>query len=173
MLLKLLGSILVMAASTYLGFTLSRECAARPIQLRTLQSLLQMLENEISYLSSVLTEAFEKIGKSTNSEIGLFFSEAAAMLTNGTGLTAAQAWEQAVENKLGRTALNREDGEMLKAFGKLLGSSDREGQIKNIRLTADHMKLQEQKAEESRRRNEKMYRSLGVLGGLAIVIILM
>lgn len=173
MLLKLLGSVLVMGASAYLGFALSKECAARPAQLRTLQSLLQMLENEISYLSSVLSEAFLKIGKNAGDETGSFFFDTVSLLAAGHGLTAAQAWEQSVDRNIGRTALKREDGEILKAFGKLLGSSDVEGQLKNIRLTLDHLKLQEKKAEDNRRRNEKMYRSLGVLGGLAIVIILL
>jgi len=54
----------------------------------------------------------------------------------------------------------------------MLGSSDVEGQIKNIRLTINQLKLQEQKAEELRAKNEAMYRNLGILGGLAIIIIL-
>ena len=40
----------------------------------------------------------------------------------------------------------------------MLGSSDLEGQIKNIRLTLNQLKLQEQKAEEFRK---KMRRCTG------------
>ena len=68
--------------------------------------------------------------------------------------------------------MNSEDEEILISFGKLLGSSDTEGQIKNIRLTLNQLKMQEEKAEELRKKNESMYRNLGVLGGLAIIIIL-
>lgn len=172
MLLKIMGSIFIIAASSYLGFIFAGQCAGRPQQLRELQSLLQMLENEISYLSSVLSEAFEKIAGYGSKSIAPIFRDAAENIKSGNGNTAADIWEKAVKVNIGATALNGEDKQVLLSFGKMLGSSDLEGQIKNIRMTLTQLKLQEQKAEENRSKNEKMYKTLGILGGLAIVIIL-
>jgi stage III sporulation protein AB len=172
MLLKIIGGIFVISASSFLGYALSRDCAKRPHQLRVLQALFQMFENEVVFLSNVLTEAFEKISTSNNDEVASFFKATVKNLKT-TNISANKAWETALNENIKKTALNKEDEAILISFGKMLGNSDIEGQVKNIRLTINQIKLQEQKAEESRKKNEKMYRSLGILGGLAVVIILM
>ena len=172
MLLKIIGSIIVIISSSFLGYILSRDFSKRPSELRELQGLMYMLENEISYLSNLLSDAFEKIAGSSNTEAGKFFKTAANYLRGSDGLHASLAWEKAVKEVIRRTALNKEDEEILISFGKMLGNSDLEGQIKNIQLTVKHLKLQEKKAEDSKIKNEKMYRRLGVLGGIALVIML-
>ena len=173
MLFKIAGSLIVILSCTFLGFVLSADCRKRPQQLRDLQSMLQMFENQISYLSDVITEAFIRIGKVCRSETGIFFTSTVEILNESRNRSACQAWEQAVRQNIKKTALNKEDEEILLTFGKMLGCTDLEGQIKNIRLALDQLKHQEVKAEVSRSRNEKMYRSLGVLGGIAVVIVLM
>lgn len=173
MLFKIAGSMIVILSCTFLGFVLSTDCRRRPQQLRELQSLLQMFENQISYLSDVIAEAFERISKVGSSETCIFFSSTVEILREERSVSASQAWEQAVRQNIRKTSLNREDEELLVNFGKILGSSDLEGQVKNIKLTLEQLKLQEGKAEDSRKRNENMYRSLGILGGIAVVIVLL
>ena len=173
MLLKIAGSIIVIFSCTFLGFILSADCRKRPQQLRELQSMLQMFENQISYLSDVITDAFERISKVGGSKTCIFFSSTVEKLRARNVKSASEAWEEAVRENIKKTSLNLEDEEVLIAFGKLLGNTDLEGQIKNIRLTLSQLKLQEDKAEESRSKNENMYRSLGILGGIAVVIVLL
>ena len=172
MVFKFIGSIIVLLSSGFLGYILSTDCRKRPQQLRELQTLLQMFENQISYLSDILTVAFERIYRCSKSEVGIFFNSTIEKLQNDKTLNASQAWEAAVRENIKKTALNKEDEEILVSFGKILGNSDLDGQIKNIRLTLSQLGQQEQKAEESRSKNEGMYKSLGVLGGIAVVIIL-
>lgn len=173
MLFKILGSIIVILSSTFLGFALANECKNRPLQLRELHGLLQMFENQISYLSDVISEAFERIGRVSKSAVSVFFIRTVELLREDKTLNASQAWEKAVNENIKKTSLNQEDKDILLAFGKLLGSSELEGQIKNIRLTMTQLKLQEEKAETNRAKNEKMYKSLGILGGIAVVIVLL
>ena len=171
MIIKFLGAVALIGATSFIGFSLAADCSKRPRALRELQALLQMLENEISYLSNLLSEAFNRIYEGTNSDTAILFREAAIHLeTNGT--TADTAWEKAIEENYAKLSLNKEDKAILLTFGKMLGNSDLEGQINNIKLISSQLKLQELKAEEMRKKNEKMYRSLGVLSGLAITIIL-
>jgi len=173
MLFKIIGSIIVVLSCSFLGFILSGDLSRRPRQLRELQGLLQMFENQISYLSDVLTEAFERIAKAGRSDVGTFFSRTIEILHEDRMLCASEAWTRAVRDSIRKTALNREDEEVLYDFGKMLGNTDLDGQIKNIRFTLEQLGMQEQKAEESRRKNENMYRSLGMLGGFAVVIVLL
>jgi len=171
--LKMIGSIVIILASSFLGLFLSNECKKRPQQLRELQSLLGMFENQITYLSDVLSEAFERVHKFSGSEVGEFFGRTVANLKDGSGMNAPEAWDAAVRSSAGATAQSGEDVEILLSFGKMLGGSDIDGQVKNIRLTVKQLNMQEEKAECSRIKNEGMYKHMGILCGAAIVILLM
>lgn len=171
MVIKVIGSVLLVCATSLIGFSLAADCSRRPRILREFQALMQMFENEISYLSNLLADAFIRIYKTSNTEAAVLFKDAAVNL-EVSGTTADSAWEKAVEENYLKLALNKEDRSILLNFGKMLGKSDLEGQINNIKLISSQLKLQELKAEEMKAKNEKMYRSLGVLSGLAIVIIL-
>lgn len=170
MLLKVIGSLIVLIASSLLGFSHAKTYAKRPVELKVLQSLLQIFENEISFLSNVLEDAFLKVNKCSDSNVAAFFEGAAANLNEG--FCADEAWEKAVKDNIRKTNLNKEDESIIISFGKMLGSSDLEGQIKNIHLTVNLLKIQEQKAEELKAKNESMYKNLGILGGVAIIILL-
>lgn len=172
MAVKLFGCFIVFMSSSLLGYIYSRKCAKRPEELRSLQGMLQMFENEISFLSNKLTDAFYKIYSQSDSPVSNFFKHAAEILQKKPELSAYEAWKRAVKLNINDTSLDKEDEKVIVSFGKMLGSSDLEGQIKNIGLTLNQLKLQEQKAEEFRKKNEAMYRNLGILGGLAIIIIL-
>lgn len=171
MLIKIIGAAALICATSLIGFSMAADCSKRPRTLRELQALLQMLENEISYLSNLLSEAFYRIYEGSKSEAAVLFKAAAENLES-SGVTADQAWEDAVEDNFSKLSLNKEDKAVLVSFGKMLGNSDLEGQLNNIKLITSQLKLQELKAEEMKRKNEKMYRSLGVLSGLAIAILL-
>lgn len=171
MMVKMIGALALISATSFIGFALAADCSKRPRTLRELQALLQMFENEISYLSNLLSEAFIRIYDNSNVDAAILFRAAASYLQSG-GVTADIAWEKAVEENASKLSLNNEDKAILVTFGKMLGNSDLEGQLNNIKLVASQLKLQEVKSEEMKRKNEKMYRSLGVLSGLAITIIL-
>lgn len=171
MIIKLIGAIVLIVATSLIGFSLAADCGRRPKILRELQALMQMFENEISYLSNLLSDAFNRIHSLSNTEASIIFEDAAKQLEIN-GVTADVAWEKAVVENCRKLALNSEDKSILINFGRMLGNSDLEGQINNIRLISSQLKLQELKAEEMRKKNEKMYRSLGVMSGLAIAIIL-
>ncbi|MCX8129018.1 MAG: stage III sporulation protein SpoIIIAB [Clostridia bacterium] len=172
MILKVIGSLIIILASSFLGYSFSRDCSKRPQELRALQTMLKMFENEIIFLSNILSDAFEKISRSNKSQAADFFRNTVEILKNEKSLNASDAWEKAVKNSIGKTSLNREDEEILVSFGRMLGSSDVEGQIKNIEMTVNQLKLQEYKAEEAKKKYETLYKTLGVLGGLTIVIVL-
>ncbi len=60
-----------------------------------------------------------------------------------------------------------------KQFGETLGQHDRESQQKHIRLCITHLEREEEEAKALQPQYEKMIKSLGVLAGLLIVILLL
>lgn len=171
MLFKIIGSVILIGSTSLIGFSLAADCSKRPRILREIQALLQMLENEISYLSNLLSDAFRRIVENSRVDAAVLFKAAADHL-EASRVTADEAWEKAVEDNFSKLSLNKEDKAILISFGRMLGNSDLDGQLNNIKLMSSQLKLQEAKAEEMKKKNERMFRSLGVLSGLAITIIL-
>ncbi len=170
-LLRILGSALIILGSFSLGYLLSINYKKRPQQLRELQGMLTYFENQVSFMSCVLKDALFKTGTLNNSEASVFFTEAAGILLKGR-TTAQSAWKESIEKNIYKTAFNKEDMSILMEFGNMLGSSDYEGQMKNIRLVLSQLKIQETKAEEEKKKNQDLYFKLTALGGAALVIVL-
>ncbi len=172
MMLKIVGGFLTIAASTMIGLIYSINLSKRPLELLTLCGMMEMLETQLKYFSSILSDAFYEISKSTDSTVSIFFCDASKIMKNDGNIPAAVAWRESVEKNIKLTSLNKEDMNVLISFGKSLGNTDLEGQIKNIKFIVEQLKIQWSKAESSRKKDEKLYKNLGFLGGLAIVIIL-
>ena len=80
--------------------------------------------------------------------------------------SAGEAWKNALEES--KTNLKEEDIKVLKNLSKLLGKTDIDGQLSEIELIEEQIT----NAEEEQKKNEKLYKSLGILAGIAIAIIL-
>ena len=172
LLIKIIGGSVVICSSFVLGYILSTNLSIRSCELRQLQNILEYFENEIKFLSSKLTEALEKSSKMGNGAIAKIFTDTSYKLKECYGTTVEDEWERAVLLNRKKMQLANEDIEILLSFGKILGKSDLEGQIKNIKNTINRLKIQEQKAEERRKKDQIMYRNITILCGIAIVIIL-
>ena len=83
-----------------------------------------------------------------------------------------EAWEQAIMYALEDSSLKDIDIELLRSFGKILGKSDIEDQKKYFKLIYTQLEQHEKMAEDEKKSNEKMYRSMGFLLGATILIIL-
>lgn len=170
--IKLLAGGLVVFATSSMGFSVARTYRDRPLQLRQLQSALQALATEIAYGATPLPEAFASLAMTTPAPVDRLFAEAAASLRQA-GSTAQVAFGAGVDALKGKSALNSTDLRILLQLAPVLGISDRSDQERHLLLTAGQLQREEFKAEEERQRNERMWRYLGVLSGLLLVILLL
>ena len=83
---------------------------------------------------------------------------------------AGEAWNEAINVTF--TALKQEDIEIIKGLGRMLGKTDINGQISEIELVNEFLETQIKEAEYEKNKNYKMYKTLGIVVGIAIVIIL-
>lgn len=172
MLFKLLGGSLVILSCSMIGFLIAGQYQLRPKILRNLQTAISMLETEINYGHSPLPEALKNIAKKCDKGISELFLNTVKYISERSGLTAGEAWEEALEDFFPNSNLSRADMEILSAFGKYLGATDIQDQIKNIKLTLIHLRQQEVAALEERQKNEKLWRYLGVLSGIMVFLLL-
>lgn len=165
--IKLLVLSLVFASCLYIGILVSKKYSGRVKELKDMKNALNMLETKIKYTYEALPEIFEEISKQITGEIGQIFRNSAKKMQVKS---AGDAWNESID--LANTNMNIEDKAILKTLGKLLGKTDAEGQISEIKLVSNFLDTQMKAAEQERNKNEKMYKTLGGIVGLAIVIIL-
>ncbi len=172
MIFKLINSFVIIIFSTLTGFEIAKKYVLRTRELSALQGALSRLESEILHYSSLLPEAMLRIGESMGGGVGKLFKQTGIMLSEKNNITVSKAWASSLDLLKQELCLEKEDLDILHRFGEQLGSSDKEGQAKYIRLTVMQLNEEEKKANILREKNERMYKSLGLLGGLALAILL-
>ncbi|MBN6186025.1 stage III sporulation protein AB [Aneurinibacillus sp. BA2021] len=169
---KLLGASLIILAGTLIGMQLGGYLAHRPLQIRQLRTGLALLETEITYGARPLPEALSSIARRLAGPGASLFARAAELFVEETEWTADECWRRAVQQVWPGTALKGPEKDIVLQLGRVLGQSDREDQRKHIRLACTNLEHEESSARENQQRYEKMCRSLGVLSGILLVILL-
>lgn len=172
MFLKIVGGLLVVSASGLLGILFSNRLSIRYKELNNLRRYMQMLETEVIYGATPLPAALRNISDKAEGLISRFFSTISDSLEDRSFYTVRDAWTYSAEAVLKDSSLDRADIELVKSFGNILGCSDREDQKKHFELFYLQIKHQESAAQEEINRSAKMYRSLGFLLGIAVVVVL-
>ncbi|WP_051534264.1 stage III sporulation protein SpoIIIAB [Desulfitibacter alkalitolerans] len=172
MIVKITGCILIIGACSYMGFSLGKQYSARFEQLRKLRSSLKMLETEINYSMNPLPEALFKVGSRISWPVGILYAYTADLLAKNMGLPMEQVWRAGLNRLAEESSLKTEELDVLDDFGIGLGGSDREEQLKNLHLVQEHLRIIELKAESDRNKYERMYKTLGVLAGAALALVI-
>lgn len=168
---KLIGALFIMVATTVIGFEASRHLSDRPQQLRALRSALQSLEAEIMYGHTPLHEASRRLAAQLSKPLSSFFDSFAKKLTD-TETTVKEAWVASLHEVWKATAFKKSEFEIMRQFGETLGRHDRFSQQKHIMLTLSHLEREEANAVQAQMKYEKMVKSLGFLSGLLLIILL-
>lgn len=169
---KIIGSILVLGACGGLGWLMAMELRKRPKVLAQLQSALGMLATEISYGSTPLPIALEKVGRSMSEPASLLFNGAGRLLRGAQGSSAAEIWLICQKEWMPKSSLQAIDGEELEQLALGLGEAPRDDQLLRIHQVKNRLSVLESEAREASSRLVKVWSYGGVLTGTAIVLIM-
>ena len=159
--------MLILIASSSIGIIYSQKYQKRVDELKDFKTALNMLKTKIRFTYAPLKEVFIDISKSLQSKTANIFSNVCTYMENND---VTQSWNKAINET--ETSITKEDKEILSKFGKLLGKTDLEGQLNEIELSLNFLETQIEKAEVEKNKNAKLYKSLGVIAGIGIIIIL-
>ncbi len=168
---KITGAALMVAACSYTGFMFSQRFIDRHRQLTVLQVGLEILSSEISYMRSPLPLAFKKISLRLEEPVSGIFFLAGRRLERGEGFPR-EAWRAALKEKQQETALNQQDIHVLGQLGVVLeGDADSDGQVRQLKLLENEVGRLILEAEAEKTKNVRVWRYLGLLGGLGFAIL--
>ena len=160
--------IAVLFFTSYIGIIIAEQYKKRVNELKEMKKAFNILETKIRYTYKPIPDIFLEISNNVSDNISEIFKQSANQMEHNENSTTA--WINSVSNS--KTSLKNEDLEVIKGLGKLLGKPDVEGQISQIALTNTFIEEQIEKAEKEYLKNAKLYKTLGIVCGLALVIIL-
>ena len=164
---KLFGSLLILGSALALGFSKSKQLYLRVHHLEQIKRLLIQFSGEVRFGLRPLSETFRRLGTHPGGEV---FSLTADSLDLRDGRTAEECFCDAVTESY--PFLSNQDKELLCTLGEGLGICDHETQWRIIESVIHNFELREQHAKEIARKNGKLYRGLGLAGGLFLILLL-
>ena len=172
MLLKLIVSLVLLISSAAIGYLIALRYSFRVKQLEYFISSLNSLETDILYYSTPLPVAMKRVSNRTHKSISWIFEETWKILSNKDGYGIDETWESVVNRNSKDLSLVKEDIEIVINFAKELGLGNKDSQKKHFEYTKVLLNEQKRKANKEQERNGRLFNRLGILLGLAIVIIL-
>ena len=164
---KSISIILVFSICFLIGNILSKKYILRVKELQEFQSATQIIENKIKFTYETLPEVFIQTAGMLTPNVAYVFNQASI---NMKTMNAQEGWNSSLEKAI--TNLKKEDIGCLKSFGKMLGKTDKEGQVSQLEMTKTLLSVQIKKAQDEENKNAKLYKTLGTIVGLAFAIIL-
>ncbi len=158
---------MIIVTSSIIGILLSRKYANREKEIKEMKNALNIFATKIKFTYEPIPNVFMEIANKIEGNIGTIFDRAVSRMKEQP---AGEAWVQALQES--KNNLNKEDISVIQNLGRLLGQTDLEGQLSEIEVVNDFLTAQLENASEERRKNEKMYRTLGLVAGLTIAIVL-
>lgn len=162
--IKNIELIAIICICSYIGFLKSKTFENRVIELSKFQSALIMFESKLKFTYEPIKNIFEEISNIIyKDEDNVFY------YTSKEEKDICVAWQNGIENNL---YFNNEDKNIIKTIGKLLGKTDIDGQLSEISLGLNLVEKQIKNAEYEKNKNSKLYKTMGVILGIGISIIL-
>ena len=156
---RFFASFIVISGAFFIGRAgaFSRRSAINRLTL--LSDGLHSMENDIRALLLPLPDAF-----SHASDFDSFFGEAAKNMADTDA-------ETAVLRAIKSGSFDRETAAVLSLFAAGLSAADAEGQLQNFRTARSRIEKLLEDKELERRQKDKLYGSISVMAGLALVIV--
>lgn len=170
--LKLTGCAMILCGASGCGLWMSGRYKERLKLLEQLRQMVFLLKGQILYANAPLAEAFEAVGRRTEGCLSELFLQAAERIRAQPEESFAQLWAGIVADIGSEEPLAKADRQSLAAMGEHLGFLDREMQERNLLLYLEQLDLTIQELREHRQERCRLYSSLGVMGGLFLVILL-
>ena len=172
MIVKLAGALLIVLSSAGLGYYLSVRDYFRISDLDELKKSLLLLRSEIEYMNNTLPAALNRLAETSSPGLALFFRNVAEDCGKKNSNGFEKIWSDACAGLGKHMHLDKEDIAQLEALGKTLGCQDKKLHRGNIENLIESIDITARRLAAAAEANRKMYRSLGLLTGLLISIMI-
>ena len=176
--LKWLGMTLIFFASTAMGWEKGSALGRREQHLEELLQMLLLLKGEIRFGRTTLREACLDAAERMPGCCGTFLRELGEVFSGKRSgeafstMKPGEAFLTCAERAFAGTGLSEEELAPLLLLGRHLGYLDTQMQLKQLELCEEEIRQSLFRIRKDLPQKQKLYRNLGILGGLMLTILL-
>ena len=171
--IKLIGAVLVLVSAYAIGSLLALQVKEQEKWLKDMKTALFLLLGELEYRQLPLPEALEVIGNRHGGRLAAFFRVLSEEMKKKEGFTMQELWKRVAVPALKESPLSKEQKEEFSELGLYFMESDKETRRSSLefylnRLEEDIIKLRENGADKA-----YLCRTLGMFGGIFLLILVL
>lgn len=170
--LRFVLCFIILICTTSIGIGLGGRYSKRLKSLTAMEESLRLLYSEVTVFANPISIAIENISSKIKGDMKHTYMIIYQELKNNTSGDLYDSFLPAKEWLKHRCMLLEEDIDLFLSLGKVLGKTDRANQELQFTYVLEEISLLKEAAKEEKIKYEKMYRSLGILMGLGMIIIL-
>ena len=169
---KIIGSIMIIAAASLLGWKKAADVDRTYEELQYIQRLLYLLQSEVSYSRAFLAEEFFNLSHNAREPYQAWMRQLSYCMESRSEGEFEAIWNRTISQYLQGSYLPEREIEHLRELGKYLGNADIRTQVRHIELLEEQIGIAMKEMQEELRTKKKLYYCLGVTGGIFLAIIL-
>lgn len=167
---KVIGGVCVIIASMGLGFTFCEDLGQRRKVLSNIRQMMQYLAKRIEVECDTLAEAFLHTSKRVEDPFGEFLMQVYHRMMKQEGISIKEIWEEEATELAKIVTPN--DLKNLQACMGQTGFSQKEQQIRVMAEYISHLEEEIKELDQTRNEKCKVYKTLGIMTGILLVVIL-
>ena len=171
--LKIAGAVLVIFSCSAQGYSKSIHMTRRLQQLREIEKMVFLILGEITYRREALPEALGTVAYRLPEPLAGFLKEVSEAAGQYQGACFQEIFREKAKTYLSGTALCPKDLEEFLQLGAYLGYLDITMQKNTITLYLEQLKREMENLQREMPAKQKLYRSMGTLGGIFLAIMLL
>ncbi len=164
---KIIALVVIVAVTSFAGNYFSASLKNRLVSLKKINYLIDEIMILLRFRSATVYEISAHLAENERFSEFSFLSG----IVPSEGVPFRKIWCDALE-KNPPSGLKKSDTELLADIGRQLGTSDVDGQLSILKLQQNEAEMLISSAEKDCAQKAKLYRSLGVLAGAFISVML-
>ncbi len=169
---KVIGSVLVLMATSGVGFLYGMEQQEYLEKLLYIRHIIYMIKGELEYTKAPLSEAFGKVAIRVKEPYRGWLMKLERQVESREEDGFFKIWDRSIDRDLGELHLKKEHVIQLKDLGSFLGQMDSVSEEQHLKLYLERLELEIEKVREELGAKKRIGNYLGVMGGIFLIIIL-
>ena len=167
--LKWMGALLVVTATGAAGLGAIQTSAQRIRILSGLIAALDLCQAELTFKLTALPDVMAQLARKSAVAVRPFFSAVEKACARLGEDSFGCLWQQCVQTM--NATWQRPELDIMEELGYVLGRYDTDGQSRAIAYARSRLEALRDRAESDHRQQGRMYGALGLVSGLAVVIL--
>lgn len=172
---KSVGAVLIVAATTMLGFSKGYCYEQRIENLKHLLTTMERIQGDLKFNKLPFVLSLKRLSERTQGKFRFYFEKIISLMEE-SNINLSKAWTEAAiecDEQLKGLYMEQSDLDKLKEVGQQMVSSDEKSINELFGNYISELKKRIEQLEEDKKNRLKIYRTFGVIIGIFILIVVM